>query len=144
MELFHTGIVVDDLASAKDELATTLALTWRDGGGRVLLVTPDGNRSVRTSYAISTHGPHHVELCQSIPGTLWTAAAGPGQAHHLGYWVDDVANASEELEELGSTTVATILPAEGAAPICAYHRTQSGLYVEVVSTVLRPVLTPDH
>jgi hypothetical protein len=144
VELFHTGIVVDDLASAKDELATALALTWRDGGGRVLLVTPDGTRSVRTSYAISTRGPHHVELCQSIPGTLWTAAAGPGQAHHLGYWVDDVASVSAELEELGSTTVATILPSEGAAPICAYHRTQSGLYVEVVSLVLRPVLTPDH
>jgi hypothetical protein len=140
--LFHTGVVVDDLDAAKDELGRALAVSWRDGGGRVQLVTDEGTRVVRTSYALSREGPHHIELCQSIPGTLWTAAA-PGQAHHLGYWVADVASASAQLQELGSTKIATVTVGDDAPPICAYHRTQNGLYVELVALAMRSVLTPE-
>ena len=31
--LFHTGIVVDDLAAAKERLGELLGVTWREGGG---------------------------------------------------------------------------------------------------------------
>ncbi len=139
--LFHTGIVVDDLAAAKAELGAQLGVTWFEGGADVVLITDDGVRSVRSAYALAKEGPHHVELTQSVPGTVWTAAS-PGHAHHLGYWVDNVAEASAALISLGSPRVATVAMAENAPPMCAYHRTGNGLYVEVVSRALRRVLLP--
>ncbi|HEY8527286.1 MAG TPA: VOC family protein [Acidimicrobiales bacterium] len=139
-DLFHTGIVVDDLEAARDELGRLFGVTWFEGGGEVRVLTDDGARTVRAAYALSQEGPHHIELAQAVPGTVWTAAA-PGQAHHLGYWVDDVAAASAELARLGAPRVATIAPADDAPPMCAYHRT-SGPYVEVVSRAMRPVLLP--
>lgn len=139
--LFHTGIVVDDLAAAKAELGHALGVTWNDGGAAVRMLTGEGASTVQTAYALSVEGPHHVELVQSIPGTLWTVAA-PGQAHHLGYWVDDVVAASEALVAAGSERVVTIAIKDGRPPMCAYHRSTSGLYVEIVDVALKPILFP--
>lgn len=140
-DLFHTGIVVDDLAAAKIELGEGLGVTWRDGGADVRLLTDDGASTVCTAYALSVEGPHHVELVQSIEGTLWTAAA-PGHAHHLGYWVDDVTASSEQLATLGSVRLACVAIRDDKPPMCAYHRTKSGLIVEIVDRALLPVLLP--
>jgi hypothetical protein len=141
--LFHTGIVVDDLASATEELGERLGVTWFEGGGDVRVITDDDARTVRASYALSREGPHHVEVAQSVDGTVWTATA-PGHAHHLGYWVDDVVAASAALVQRGSPRVATITMDDEASPMCAYHRTGNGLYVEVVSRGLRRVLLPEE
>ena len=138
--LFHTGIVVDDLAAAQEQLGELLGVTWFEGGGDVRVITDDSARTVRASYALSQEGPHHVELAQSVEGTLWTATA-PGRAHHLGYWVDDVGAASAELARLGSPRVATIAATDDAPAMCAYHQT-NGLYVEIVSLAMRRVLLP--
>ena len=140
--LFHTGIVVDDLAAAKEQLGALLGVTWFEGGGDVRVITDDGARTARAAYALSREGPHHVELAQSVEGTLWTASA-PGHAHHLGYWVDDVATASAELARLGSPRIATIAAADEAPPMCAYHQA-NGLYVEIVSLAMKPVLLPSR
>lgn len=139
-DLFHTGIIVDDFEAAKDELGAQLGVEWYEGGAEVRLITDDGTQTVRTAYALSKEGPHHIELGQSVPGTLWTATS-PGHAHHIGYWVDDVAKASDELRRLGSAHAASVAVGD-APPMCAYHRTPQGLYVEVVDRALRPILIP--
>lgn len=139
--LFHTGIVVDDLESAKAQLGHQLGVTWRDGGASVRMTTDDGVATVRTAYALSVEGPHHVELVQSIEGTLWTVAA-PGHAHHLGYWVEDVEAVSASLIEHGSERVVSIAIKDGRPPMCAYHRSADGLYIEIVDLALKPVLFP--
>ncbi len=141
-DLFHTGIIVDDLEAAKHELGEQLGVTWFEGGAEVRVLTDDGVRTVRTAYTLSREGPHHVELTQSVEGTLWTAVA-PGHAHHLGYWVDDVRAASASLAQLGSPKVATVAMADDAPPMCAYHQAKNGLYVEVVSRKLRSALLPE-
>ena len=141
-DLFHTGVVVDDLDAAKAELGARLGLTWSEGGADVVLITDEGTRTAASAYAMSREGPHHLELCQSVPGTVWTATA-PGQAHHLGYWVDDVAAASAALADQGAPAVACVTVAEGRPPMCAYHRTLSGLLVEVVNRKMRSFLLPD-
>jgi hypothetical protein len=140
-DLWHTGVVVDDLAAAKHELGAQLGLTWFEGGGEVRLRTDDGVRTVRAAYALSKQGPHHVELCQSIEGTLWTAAP-PGCAHHLGYWTDDVAAASAALSGQGMPLIGTVNFDDESPPACAYHRAANGLYIEVVGTALRRALLP--
>jgi Glyoxalase/Bleomycin resistance protein/Dioxygenase superfamily len=141
-DLWHTGIVVDDLDAAKEELGAQLGLTWFEGGGEVQLRTDDGVRTVRTGYALSREGPHHVELCRSVEGTFWTATS-PGHAHHLGYWTADVVTASASLSQRGMPLVGTV-GLRDSPPICAYHRARNGLYVEVVGTAWRRVLLPDE
>ena len=141
-DLFHTGVVVDDLDAARDELGERLGLTWFEGGAEVCVLSEQGARTVASAYALSREGPHHLELCQAVPGTVWTATP-PGQTHHLGYWVDDVTEASTALDASGTARVAAIAMAEDAPAMCAYHRTASGLLIEVVSRSMRPVLLPE-
>ena len=140
-DLFHTGIVVDDLEAAKVELGEALGVTWHDGGAEIRMIGDDGAQTVRSAYALSIEGPHHVELVQSIEGTVWTAT-GPGQAHHLGYWVDDVAATSAALVERGAVPIVAIAMADDRPPMCAYLRTKNGLCVEIVDRALRKVLLP--
>jgi hypothetical protein len=140
-DLFHTGIVVDDLEAAKVELGEALGVTWHDGGAEIRMIGDDGARTVRSAYALSIEGPHHVELVQSIEGTVWTVAA-PGQAHHLGYWVDDVAATSAALVERGAVPIVAIAMADDRPALCAYLRTPNGLCVEIVDNALRKVLLP--
>lgn len=141
-DLWHTGIVVDDLDAAKEEIGTQLGVTWFEGGGEVRLRTDTGLRTVRTSYALSMEGPHHIELCQSVGGTFWTATS-PGHAHHLGYWTADVVATSASLSQRGMPLVATVC-FDDSPPICAYHQAKNGLYVEVVGTALRRLLLPSE
>ena len=102
-DLYHTGFVVDDLEAAREELGSLLGVSWLAGGGTVRIDTPDGSSLASTRYALSAEGPHHVELVQSVPGTLYIAS-GSASAHHLGYWVDDVPEASAALEKCGRNT----------------------------------------
>lgn len=139
-DLYHTGIVVDDLASAVDEFGALLGVTWLEGGAEVRMLTDAGPRTVTTAYALSSEGPHHVELVQSIEGTLWTVGDS-ARAHHLGYWADDVVATSAALATRGYPRVASIsFGDDDAPPICAYHQASDGFYVEIVSPTLRPLL----
>jgi hypothetical protein len=139
-DLYHTGIVVDDLASAQEEFGRLLGVTWLQGGGEVRIQSDDGVRIAKTAYAISAEGPHHVELVQSVPGTVYTVS-GTGRAHHLGYWADDVRATSAALSRQGLPEVATIsFGDDDAPPICAYHRAGDRFYIELVSTTMRRVL----
>jgi hypothetical protein len=141
-DLFHTGIVVDDLAEAQERIGCSLGLTWRTGGADVRLITDDGARTVPSAYALSCEGPHHVELVQAVEDTLWTVT-GAGHAHHLGWWVDDVNAMTSALREGGAVHLATIAMADDAPPMCAYLRMPDGLCVEVVNRRFKKVLLPD-
>jgi hypothetical protein len=139
--LFHTGIVVADLAAAKAEYAERFGVSWTEGGAEVVLLTDDGAQVVQSAFAFSKEGPHHLELAQAVPGTIWTVTA-PGRVHHLGYWVDSVPDASAALAASGCPLAASVAMAEDAPPMCAYHSTENGIIVEVVSRALRRVLLP--
>jgi hypothetical protein len=141
-DLFHTGIVVDDLAAARDAMGREMGLTWREGGAAVRLITEDGARTVHTAYALSREGPHHIELVQSIEDTLWTAPT-PGHAHHLGWWVDDVGGAGAALRGRGAAHLGTVAMTDDAPPMCAYFRLTDGLCVELVDRGFKKILLPD-
>ena len=139
-DLYHTGFVVDDLAGAQEQFGWLLGLSWLTGGGTVRIDTPDGSSVVQTAYALSAEGPHHIELVQSVPGTLYIAS-GSASAHHLGYWVDDVTEASAALQKCGMPCAASV-GVEGSrrGPMAAYHRSGDGVYVEVVARSMRRLL----
>jgi catechol 2,3-dioxygenase-like lactoylglutathione lyase family enzyme len=141
-DLYHTGFVVDDLEAEQQEYGRLLGVTWLTGGGSVQIQTPDGSSVVETKYALSAEGPHHLELVQSVPGTLYIAS-GSASAHHIGYWVDDVAEASARLEKAGLPCAASVgAPGGKRGPMAAYHRTGDGRYVEVVARFMRRLLFP--
>jgi hypothetical protein len=92
-DLYHTGVVVDDLASAQERIDAQLGVTWLEGGALVRILSDSGERIEKTASALSVEGPLHVELVQSVPGTLFSATGG-NHPHHIGYWVDDAASVS--------------------------------------------------
>src|SRR3954468_14289181 len=95
---FHVGIVVDDIATAAAELTAIFGYEWcAELGARTSVRLPGGDAvlDLRSMYSMSTP---RVELVRTVPGSaLWEPAAGSG-VHHLGYWSDDVAADSAELE----------------------------------------------
>ncbi|MGA2830837.1 MAG: hypothetical protein ABSF03_32530 [Streptosporangiaceae bacterium] len=73
-----------------------------------------------------------------IPGTLWEPAAGSA-IHHTGYWSDDVAADSAELERHGYVPEATRAGPDGV-PFFAFYRSATGFRVELVSRKAQPGL----
>jgi hypothetical protein len=135
---FHIGIVVDDPASAMSDLTALFGYEWCDQlGGPVAVSLPSGDTTIQLQAWYSKSEPR-LEIVQSIPGTVWTPAAGSG-VHHLGYWVDDVAAGSAELERRGYAVEAVGRRPDGV-PYWAYHRSPAGPRVELVSRKLRPTL----
>lgn len=141
-DLYHSGYVVADLSSAMAEIGPQFGVTWRQGGGTVRLTTPEGQRVVTTAYALSNEGPHHLELVEALPDTLYVPPVGETwRPHHLGWWVDDVLAASAALEAQGLPMAATLgIDDDTVPPMCAYHRAAEGWYVEVVSRRMRKLL----
>ncbi len=141
-DLYHTGFVVDDLGAAQQEVGRLFGVTWLEGGGSVRMVTPDGPSVVTTKYAMSAEGPHHVELVESLPGTLYTASTSL-RPHHLGYWVLDVEAASTTLSASGLPCAASVsIEGSDRGPIAAYHQAGDDFYVEIVARWMRRVLFP--
>lgn len=139
-DLFHTAFVVDDLEVAMAELGPRYGVTWRQGGGEVRLTADGETRVAMTGFAISVEGPHHLELALAVPGTIYEPNPA-GAPHHLGWWVEDVAAASDALEAAGLPAALVVTPdMDGVPPMAAYHRAGDGFYLEVVSTGLRRVL----
>lgn len=137
--LFHTGIVVEDIEAAKREYTELAGLTWSaEGEVEMPVWFPTGPSSMSFCFAYS-EGPHRLELVRQLPGTLWTVT-GAGHVHHLGYWCDDVNSASAELSRRGMplcAKVGTDQP-EATAPI-VIHQTKSG-YLELVDIAMRPMM----
>ena len=135
---FHVGIVVDDPAATMSDLTALFGYEWADELGGVVSVSgPDGDGTITLQAWYSTSEPR-LEIVQSVPGTVWTPAEGSG-VHHLGYWVDDVAAGSAELERRGYPVEVVGRRPDGAA-YWAYHRSPSGPRVELVSRSLRPTM----
>lgn len=109
-DLYHTGIVVADLAAAKVEYERLLGVRWGFSSesakpegtpDEMPVLFPDGFRTVDFQFAYSEQGPHRLELVQMIPGTIWTVDLA-GHAHHVGYWCDDIVGVSRALTEAGA------------------------------------------
>jgi hypothetical protein len=139
-DLFHTGVVVADVAAAEEELGELLGLTWLESEGEAPMLLEDGPRTVAMKVAYSEQGPHRLELIQSVPGTVWVVP-GHGHPHHLGYWTDDVAAATGFLLSKGLPRVVNLgTVRDDEFPTGVYHRARNGIYIEVLSRALEPFL----
>jgi hypothetical protein len=135
---FHLGIVAEDFEATMAALSSVFGYEWGPEVGALTPVTlPDGEATLDLRCAYSTSVPR-LEVVRSIPGTLWEPAGGAG-IHHVGYWSDDVAADSAELERNGYVREATRLGPDGA-PFFTFQRSPACFRIELVSRAAQPGL----
>ncbi|KPI06663.1 hypothetical protein OK074_4102 [Actinobacteria bacterium OK074] len=140
---FHVGIVAEDFDVTKDRLSRLFGFEWgAEMGGPTELTLSTGDTVIdfRCAYQRSAGPAPRVEIVQRVPGTLWEPTAGSG-IHHFGYWSDDVAADTAELERHGYVTEATSRSPDGSLFFTYLHSAeQTAPRVELVSRSARPFL----
>jgi len=139
--LFHTGIVVPDITASMDEMGAVLGITWRPVAERLMTMAfGDGEFEVLMRYSYSENGPHHLELIEGVPGTIWDASTGP-RLHHIGYGVTDLDRAIEDVERLGVAFLGGNAPGPDAPRGFAYHASSNSPLIELVNDEVRRRVT---
>jgi lactoylglutathione lyase len=136
-DLFHTGIVVDDVESTLRWFTDTAGYQWcRELAGEHVVQTSRGRQIVPLRVVYSMNEPR-LEIVQTVPDTLWVPA--DAGVHHIGYWVDDVGEGVARLVANGMHVEVTAL-SPGGAPLWAYCQGSSGLRIELVSRSVEPAM----
>jgi catechol 2,3-dioxygenase-like lactoylglutathione lyase family enzyme len=135
-EVFHVGIRVADLEAAQQELTSSLGVDWTTPARMPMKawVPGEGYRKSELTISFSVEGPVHIELLYGSPGSYWDTSIGGAGIHHLGVWVDDVAQANEELVRQGWTVELAGRPAEEGYGGFTYTRSPAGILVEPETT----------
>lgn len=134
-DCYHVGLIVPDLPQAIEQMSAAGGYTWTKPVEATLNVTTtDGDIEMPFTFVYSIEAPH-LELIQEVPGTVW-AAPKDGAAHHLGYWVDDLAGAAAGLEAAGYRCEAR--PAGEQLTSFAYYLSPTGIRIEIVDRALFP------
>jgi hypothetical protein len=135
-ELYHAGVVVEDLDAARAQLSDAAGYTWTAPvESDVPVQFPDGEGVVTLRVCFSTASPN-LELIQAVPGTIWEPPS--SGVHHLGYWSDDVAADCADLEAKGYSVEAW--SDLGGLRMFAYCHASLGPRIELVHRSFAPVL----
>ncbi len=139
--MYHVGIVVADIASARATMTEQLGVSWgpvmhfdsvdyRDGDGRDV--------ALPTTMCYSVDAPH-LELIEEVPGSLWVRNE-HSNLHHIGFWSDDLAVDGAELAGAGCPLQLCGRSGDQAPVSFAYHRNDLGVRVELVDAALRDTM----
>ncbi len=138
---YHVGIVVSDLAAARAEFSELLGVTW----GPVLHLAQVEYRNdagedviLPTTFCYSAEEPR-LELIEEVPGSVWVCND-YSNLHHIGFWGDDLPAESSRLTGAGCPLQFCGRAGDDAPVSFAYHRTGSGVRIEVVATEMRPAM----
>lgn len=139
--MFHTGLLVPDLAWGMEHYGRTLGLKWAKPFTfeELPLWTPaDGLHHLRLEVTYSTQGPQHLEIQVGPEGTYYDPRRRSG--YHVGVWVDDVAAEVAGLQAQGwQVEAAGATPEEGWGTFVYLQPPGGGLTVELCSVVLQPM-----
>lgn len=140
---YHVGIVVADLPAARTQLTELLGVVWgpvmhldevhyRDGDGADIVVP--------TTICYSTGDPC-LELIQEVSGTVWVRNE-HSNLHHLGFWADDLGDASAAMAAGGCPLQLCGRDGDTAPVSFAYHGvTDLGVRVELVDSAIRDAMS---
>ncbi|MCV7411030.1 glyoxalase [Mycobacterium florentinum] len=137
--LYHTGIVVDDLDATLDWLTKIAGYRWTD----VVEVdqvaqTPDGEITIAMRMVYSGNTPR-LEILQAVAGTVWVPAE--SGVHHVGYWSDDVEADLAALEANGASfEVKSYNPDGSGTLLWAYCKAATGPRIELVGRAMEPFI----
>ena len=140
--LFHIGVRVPDIDAAMAELGSSMGVTWaelRENPAQTLWTPEHGMQHVQLKYTYSAEGPQHIELLEGPAGSFWDGSDDAG-AHHVGVWVDSVADETAQLIASGWSLVGAHRdPGDGAGyGVFSYVAPPSGLIVELVDRAVQP------
>jgi catechol 2,3-dioxygenase-like lactoylglutathione lyase family enzyme len=142
MTHYHVGIVVADLRDARARLTDLLGTVWgpimrmdeveyRDDAGTDLVLP--------TAICYSASSPS-IELIEERPGTVWVRNP-HSNLHHIAFWVDGLADASERMATGGCPLQLVGRDADAAPVTFAYHRDESlGVRFELVDASMRDAM----
>jgi hypothetical protein len=140
-ELYHVGIVVPDIESARERITSLLGVDWgpiveseteiRSGAG------DDAVISLRLCY--STSGPH-LELVEERAGTPWVCNEF-SNLHHIGFFSDALEGDSQLLTSTACPLEICGREGGGAPRMFAYHRDPLGVRIEYVDAASRAMMT---
>ena len=136
-DLFKTGLIVGDLERAARDLSDSLGLTWASVQiAELCLQIGDRRENVELPFVYSRSGPPYLELLQAQPSGYY-AASQAGAIHHVGLWVDDLAEASARLAARGMPLEAAGVQDERCPALFAFHTNPHGLRLELVERANR-------
>ena len=128
LDVFHVGLVVEDIEAAMATIGTNLGIRWAPVQTRTQVVRT-GAGDVRQEpiiFTYSSDGPPHVELIQSEPDSVWQVTP-PNCLHHIGAFADDVTKPP------GSGLTLEFGGGDGPQPVgFAYYTAPGGFRVELV------------
>ncbi|HUD16369.1 MAG TPA: VOC family protein [Acidimicrobiales bacterium] len=138
---YHVGIVVPDIAAARDRFSEQLGVTW----GPVLRLPRTDCRDhtgadlvLPTTFCYSVDEPR-LELIEEVPGTVWVCNE-HSNLHHIGFWSDDLAAESARLAGVGCPLQLCGRAGDEAPASFAYHRNELGVRIEIVDTAMREAM----
>ena len=136
-EIYHTGLVVPDIAKAQAEFEAVFGgIRWTALEEREMpVLTQEGTLVVTLRFVYSIGPAPRIELLEPVEGTAWSLGA-----EHIGVWAEDFQAESRRLDEAGFPRVLTFDDGSGQAFRFAYHRLPSGALVELVDASRRPEL----
>jgi predicted enzyme related to lactoylglutathione lyase len=129
-EPYHVAVVVPDLEAGMSHYGRLFGVAWGRPFRADLPVRLLGEvRTLTFGSVYSRGGAFRYELCEEIPGTVWTTGDG---WHHLGYWSKDLAADSARLAAAGCPLAAMHEPDDGSGAMFAYHRGPQNSFIELV------------
>ncbi|MFD8001899.1 VOC family protein [Streptomyces mirabilis] len=135
---FHVGIVAEDFEATLRQVSSLFGFEWSEAmGGSVEVELPTGATVIDFSCVYSQSSPR-LEIVRRVPGTFWEPTPGSG-IHHFGYWSDDVAADTAELESHGYV-IEAIRKGPDGTPFFAFLRSTTGFRVELVTRSAQPSL----
>ena len=141
--IFHTGIVVENLEKAMEEIGQALNLDWssvREFDPIVHWIPDVGRKEIAMKAVYSKQGPVHLELCEG-PADSFYDIRKAAEGRHVGIWVDDLVAETERLQSLGwKILAANGTPEEGYGVLTYMTPADGSMVVELVAAELKPMI----
>jgi lactoylglutathione lyase len=137
--LYHAGIVVDDLDATLDWFTKVAGYRWTDVvEAEQVVETPTGEKTIPMRMAYSGTEPR-LEILQTVQDTVWVPA--DSGVHHLGYWSDDVESDLATLAVNGMRYEVRSYNPDGSGTLFwAYCKGPTGPRIEFVSSAMKPFI----
>jgi len=138
--LYHTGVIVDDIEAAKQWYTDVLGYRFSSTAGHEhdqIVELADGRRTISGMLIAYSLDEPRIELVQSVPDTIWQPTK--QGVHHLGYWSDDVDGDLENLLANGAEFEAKFASPDGSL-LWAYCKHPLWGRIELVSTIMKPMM----
>ena len=131
LSLVHTGLVCQDISSAKQRLSKTLNLAWIGGDQKPWALTVYGKEQiVPLRIAHASTGPANFELIEAVANTPWVTTQ-PVMQHHLCFYSEHSEATCNALE---NNDFVRIMGAPGDPQ--GYFQDASGLLIEVIGDAI--------